>query len=293
MSPKGCIWEEPASFPSSLAMDYSLVWWDPQTQEIVTTLLIAYSSSYSLAAFYQDKPGFLGHRPASQESTTAGNRFSRRGLSWRFRIAMQDVESQVNLSCLTLLSFSSLSLRWGIWPLYSVFLYKVHKWTSVWRGGYNLVCPLTLSVTSLCLYSRLNKICSGLSFQRKNQFMQRLHNYWLLKRQARNGVPLIRRLHSHLQSQRNAEQVGDMAIWRWSVKKEWWLGLPVPLTLCGAFAHMWSPLKVVCPGNDLQHHRAPQTRQHLLLDGRSLTSEQIVGNSEEQAQLSVYVDKTL
>ncbi|KAK2113603.1 Bromodomain and PHD finger-containing protein 3 [Saguinus oedipus] len=42
--------------------------------------------------------------------------------------------------------------------------------------------------------------------RRKNQFMQRLHNYWLLKRQARNGVPLIRRLHSHLQSQRNAEQ---------------------------------------------------------------------------------------
>nr|XP_034978387.1 bromodomain and PHD finger-containing protein 3 isoform X3 [Zootoca vivipara] len=52
---------------------------------------------------------------------------------------------------------------------------------------------------------RLNKICSGLGFQRKNQFMQRLHNYWLLKRQSRNGVPLIRRLHSHLQSQRNAE----------------------------------------------------------------------------------------
>uniref|UniRef100_A0A8C9EYI5 Bromodomain and PHD finger containing 3 n=1 Tax=Pavo cristatus TaxID=9049 RepID=A0A8C9EYI5_PAVCR len=54
--------------------------------------------------------------------------------------------------------------------------------------------------------SMLNKICSGISLQRKNQFMQRLHNYWLLKRQARNGVPLIRRLHSHLQSQRNAEQ---------------------------------------------------------------------------------------
>lgn len=67
--------------------------------------------------------------------------------------------------------------------------------------------PADLSL-SPCLYSRLNKICSGLSFQRKAQFMQRLHNYWLLKRQARNGVPLIRRLHSHLQSQRNAEQVG-------------------------------------------------------------------------------------
>ncbi len=43
--------------------------------------------------------------------------------------------------------------------------------------------------------------------QKKNQFMQRLHNYWLLKRQSRNGVPLIRRLHSHLQGQRCAEQV--------------------------------------------------------------------------------------
>lgn len=54
--------------------------------------------------------------------------------------------------------------------------------------------------------------------------MQRLHNYWLLKRQARNGVPLIRRLHSHLQSQRNAEQVGTVMaeargggmMWRWA-----------------------------------------------------------------------------
>ncbi|MBN3322283.1 BRD1 protein, partial [Atractosteus spatula] len=54
---------------------------------------------------------------------------------------------------------------------------------------------------------RLNKICTGVPVQRKNQFMQRLHNYWLLKRQSRNGVPLIRRLHSHLQAQRGAEQV--------------------------------------------------------------------------------------
>ncbi|XP_028855039.1 bromodomain and PHD finger-containing protein 3 isoform X2 [Denticeps clupeoides] len=53
---------------------------------------------------------------------------------------------------------------------------------------------------------RLNKICTGVAVQRKNQFMQRLHNYWLLKRHSRNGVPLIRRLHSHLQNQRTAEQ---------------------------------------------------------------------------------------
>lgn len=37
--------------------------------------------------------------------------------------------------------------------------------------------------------------------------MQRLHGYWLLKRQSRNGVPLVRRLHSNVQSQRNTEQV--------------------------------------------------------------------------------------
>ncbi|XP_034445601.1 bromodomain and PHD finger-containing protein 3 isoform X1 [Hippoglossus hippoglossus] len=54
--------------------------------------------------------------------------------------------------------------------------------------------------------SRLNIICKGIIFQRKSQFMQRLHSYWLLKRQARNGVPLVRRLHSNIPTQRNTEQ---------------------------------------------------------------------------------------
>uniref|UniRef100_A0A673M688 Bromodomain and PHD finger-containing protein 3-like n=1 Tax=Sinocyclocheilus rhinocerous TaxID=307959 RepID=A0A673M688_9TELE len=53
---------------------------------------------------------------------------------------------------------------------------------------------------------RLNKMSKDVIIQKKNQFMQRLHNYWLLKRQSRNGVPLIRRLHSHLQGHRSAEQ---------------------------------------------------------------------------------------
>ncbi|XP_067095788.1 bromodomain and PHD finger-containing protein 3 [Osmerus mordax] len=53
---------------------------------------------------------------------------------------------------------------------------------------------------------RLNIICKGILFQRKSQFMQRLHNYWLLKRQSRSGVPLIRRVHAHVQPPRNTEQ---------------------------------------------------------------------------------------
>uniref|UniRef100_A0A8C1EAF7 Bromodomain and PHD finger containing, 3a n=1 Tax=Cyprinus carpio carpio TaxID=630221 RepID=A0A8C1EAF7_CYPCA len=56
---------------------------------------------------------------------------------------------------------------------------------------------------------RLNKICTGVSVERKNQFMQRLHNYWLLKRHSRNGVPLIRRLHSHLQAQKSEQREPD------------------------------------------------------------------------------------
>nr|XP_020468227.1 bromodomain and PHD finger-containing protein 3-like isoform X3 [Monopterus albus] len=54
--------------------------------------------------------------------------------------------------------------------------------------------------------SRLNIICKGILFQKKSQFMQRLHSYWLLKRYSRNGVPLVRRLHSNIQSQRNTEE---------------------------------------------------------------------------------------
>ncbi|KAK7884845.1 hypothetical protein WMY93_027968 [Mugilogobius chulae] len=52
----------------------------------------------------------------------------------------------------------------------------------------------------------LNSLCKGVISQKKSQFMQRLHSYWLLKRQSRNGVPLVRRVHSSLQSQKNNEQ---------------------------------------------------------------------------------------
>ncbi|XP_051949783.1 peregrin-like isoform X1 [Xyrauchen texanus] len=58
---------------------------------------------------------------------------------------------------------------------------------------------------------KLSKITSNLLVQRKSQFMQRLHSYWTLKRQSRNGVPLLRRLQTHLQSQRNAEPLPTVA----------------------------------------------------------------------------------
>ncbi|KAG9471762.1 hypothetical protein GDO78_023091 [Eleutherodactylus coqui] len=59
----------------------------------------------------------------------------------------------------------------------------------------------------LCLLYRLVKISSGVCLQKKTQFLQHLHSYWLLKRQSRNGAPLIRRLHSHMLSQRGGGQV--------------------------------------------------------------------------------------
>ncbi|XP_056413709.1 bromodomain and PHD finger-containing protein 3 isoform X2 [Hyla sarda] len=62
---------------------------------------------------------------------------------------------------------------------------------------------MTVIQIPLC---RLIKISSGICLQKKTQFLQNLHSYWLLKRQSRNGAPLIRRLHSHMQSQRGVGQ---------------------------------------------------------------------------------------
>ncbi|KAG9483522.1 hypothetical protein GDO78_009438 [Eleutherodactylus coqui] len=66
---------------------------------------------------------------------------------------------------------------------------------------------------------RLSKITNCLTIPRKSQFMQRLHSYWTLKRQSRNGVPLLRRLQTHLQSQRNCEQK-DSTDKNWMLKEQ-------------------------------------------------------------------------
>lgn len=79
-------------------------------------------------------------------------------------------------------------------------------------------------------FFRLSKITNRLTIQRKSQFMQRLHSYWTLKRQSRNGVPLLRRLQTHLQSQRNCDQV-HAAFWGAEGQPGCLCVLPVPLQL--------------------------------------------------------------
>ncbi|XP_053310219.1 bromodomain and PHD finger-containing protein 3-like [Spea bombifrons] len=67
--------------------------------------------------------------------------------------------------------------------------------------------PLTVLKIPMC---RLHKISNGVHVQRKTEFMQHLHSYWLLKRLSRNGVPLIHRLLSHLKHhEKTAQKVQD------------------------------------------------------------------------------------
>ncbi|XP_008280054.1 bromodomain-containing protein 1 isoform X2 [Stegastes partitus] len=52
---------------------------------------------------------------------------------------------------------------------------------------------------------RLQTILNQVSVQKKKAFVELVLNYWTLKRQSRNGLPLIRRLQTGLQSQKNAQ----------------------------------------------------------------------------------------
>ncbi|XP_067345623.1 bromodomain-containing protein 1 isoform X3 [Channa argus] len=54
---------------------------------------------------------------------------------------------------------------------------------------------------------RLQTILNQVSVQKKKAFVELVLNYWTLKRQSRNGLPLIRRLQAKLQSQKNAQPV--------------------------------------------------------------------------------------
>ncbi|XP_055931910.1 peregrin-like [Argiope bruennichi] len=50
---------------------------------------------------------------------------------------------------------------------------------------------------------RLTKISSMVSMPKKQSFLDRLLSYWILKRQSRNGVPLLRRLQTAQSSRRD------------------------------------------------------------------------------------------
>ncbi|XP_064175277.1 bromodomain-containing protein 1-like isoform X4 [Anguilla rostrata] len=52
---------------------------------------------------------------------------------------------------------------------------------------------------------RLNTILGQVSVQKKKVFVERVLSYWILKRQSRNGAPLIRRLQSSVPSQKTAQ----------------------------------------------------------------------------------------
>ncbi|XP_062238985.1 bromodomain-containing protein 1 isoform X2 [Platichthys flesus] len=52
---------------------------------------------------------------------------------------------------------------------------------------------------------RLQTILNQVSVQKKKAFVELVLNYWTLKRQSRNGLPLLRRLQTSLQSQKNAQ----------------------------------------------------------------------------------------
>ncbi|KAL2093326.1 hypothetical protein ACEWY4_010638 [Coilia grayii] len=65
-----------------------------------------------------------------------------------------------------------------------------------------VVPPVSVpSITQTSFDTILNQV----SVQRKRAFVEGVLSYWMLKRQARNGVPLIRRLHTAVQPQKPPE----------------------------------------------------------------------------------------
>uniref|UniRef100_A0A3B3C8Y7 Bromodomain containing 1a n=1 Tax=Oryzias melastigma TaxID=30732 RepID=A0A3B3C8Y7_ORYME len=53
--------------------------------------------------------------------------------------------------------------------------------------------------------NQLQTILNQVSIQKKKAFVELVLNYWTLKRQSRNGMPLIRRLQTSMQSQKNSQ----------------------------------------------------------------------------------------
>ena len=74
--------------------------------------------------------------------------------------------------------------------------------TTVRVRGVNTNGSWFFFVFFFCITFRLSKIVGRVAMARKAQFIQSLQSYWMLKRQSRNGVPLLRRLQASHQSQK-------------------------------------------------------------------------------------------
>lgn len=71
---------------------------------------------------------------------------------------------------------------------------------------------LQCSYLQSVMVHRIQEIGSLVVLSKKSQFLQRLIAYWTLKRQFRNGVPLLRRLQStHLARREEASRVTSQA----------------------------------------------------------------------------------
>ncbi|XP_072527928.1 bromodomain-containing protein 1b isoform X1 [Salminus brasiliensis] len=64
-----------------------------------------------------------------------------------------------------------------------------------------------------------NTILNQVSVQRKRLFVERVLSYWMLKRQSRNGVPLIRRLQTTIQTQK-VPQLEQREEGCWALKEQ-------------------------------------------------------------------------
>lgn len=78
------------------------------------------------------------------------------------------------------------------------------------------VCPSLscLALSCLTITVSIQKLAALVNMQKRSQFMHRLLAYWTLKRQSRNGVPLLRRLttsHSR-RSNTTARPVEEKAV---------------------------------------------------------------------------------
>nr|XP_047122715.1 bromodomain-containing protein 1 isoform X2 [Hydra vulgaris] len=68
---------------------------------------------------------------------------------------------------------------------------------------------------------RLGKIVSKVIIAKKSLFIQQLQSYWMLKRQSRNGVPLLRRLQANTGTGINKNQRDEQqSLEDWSQSKE-------------------------------------------------------------------------